>query len=171
MRTTVKMVGLKELDAALAEFPKATARNIAMRALMKAAQPMADAAEAKAPKKTGKLARSIKVTKEKPPGHSTKVAFAAVMQAGGSKAQAAAAQRAYNRENPTAFAEVFVAPDRLPEAWPQEIGTAHHAPRPYMRPAFEETKDESLEIVATEMRAEIDRAAERARRKALRKKG
>lgn len=170
MRATIKMVGAKELDAALGEFKKATARNIAIRALTKAAQPMADKAEAKAPRKTGKLARSYKVTTQKPPGHSTKVAFAAVMKAGGTTAQAAAAQRAYNRDNPAAFAEVFVAPDRLPEAWPQEIGTAHHPPQPSLRPAFEEEAEPGLDIIATELRAQIDRAAERARRKALKKK-
>lgn len=171
MRVTTKVVGLKELDAALAEFSKATARNIAVRSLMKAAEPMAEAAREKAPEKSGDLKRSIKVTKEKPPGHASKAAFAEVMRRGGTASQAAAAQRAYNRENPGAFAEVFVAPDRLAQAWPQEIGTANHPPHPYMRPAFEETKEQSLEILATEMKAEIDRAAERARRKALRKKG
>lgn len=171
MRTTVKIQGLKGLDKALGEFTKATARNIATRSLMKAAEPMAEAARQKAPEMSGDLKRSIKVTKVKPPGHASKAAFAEVMKAGGTRAQAAAAQRAYNRENPGAFAEVFVAPDRLAQAWPQEIGTVNHPPRPYMRPAFEETKEEALGILATEMAAEISRAADRARRKALRKKG
>ena len=171
MRPTIKIAGLKEMDAALAEFSKATARNVCVRALQAAAEPIAEAAREKAPKRTGRLAKSIKVTTKKPPGHSTKVAFAEVMRAGGTKAQAAAAQRAYNRLNPTAFAEVFVAPDRLPEAWPQEIGTAHHGPQPYMRPAFEEKAEEGLGLIADAMREQIDRAAERARRKALRQKG
>lgn len=171
MKTTVKVQGLKELDKALGEFTKATARNIALRALMAAGEPMAEAAREKAPERFGDLKRSIKVTKKKPIGHASKAAFAEVMKAGGTRAQAGAAQRAYNRENPGAFAEVFVGPAQLAQAWPQEIGTVNHPPHPYMRPAFEETKEEALSILVSEMGAEISRAAERARRKALRKKG
>ena len=44
-------------------------------------------------------------------------------------------------------------------------------PQPFMRPAFEETKEECLTLIASELRVEIGKAAERARRKALRQKG
>lgn len=173
MKTTVSVKGLRELDAALAEFSKSTARSIVRRALLKAAQPMADEAKRLAPVAAvdgGQLRNSIKVTTAKPPGHKSKAAFSAAMKAGATGAQAGAAQRAYNRENPGAFAEVFVAPDKLAQAWPQEVGTVNHPPQPYMRPAFEAKKDEAIEILATEIKAEIGKAAERARRKALRKK-
>ena len=51
----MKIAGARELDAALAEFKKATARNILQRTLMKAADPVLETAQALAPERTGVL--------------------------------------------------------------------------------------------------------------------
>lgn len=54
---------------------------------------------------------------------------------------------------------------------PAEVMHPGHAPRPFMRPGFEETKEKSLGLIAGALREAIAKAAERARRRALRKKG
>ena len=59
---TVSTSGFRELDKALAELPKATARNVLHRTLSKAGQPIADEASRLAPVDTGKLAGRIAVS-------------------------------------------------------------------------------------------------------------
>lgn len=56
-------------------------------------------------------------------------------------------------------------------AMPAEVMHPGHAPKPFMRPGFEEAKEKSLSLIAGSLRAAIGKAAERARRRALRKKG
>lgn len=59
MKFSFKMEGLKELDAALAEFRPMTGRNILRRAGTQAMEPVADEMEAKAPKGQGDLKVAI----------------------------------------------------------------------------------------------------------------
>lgn len=168
MRVTMKIAGARELDAALAEFKKATARNILQRTLMKAADPVLETAQALAPERTGVLKSKIRKDARKPKGHASKAAFAEAMAAGATRSEAAAAQRAFNRENGQTFAEVFVGvEDRVAQAWPQEIGTVNHAPHPYIRPAIEQRAADAQRIIETELSGEIERARQRAARKAL----
>ena len=47
----------------------------------------------------------------------------------------------------------------------------NHGPNPYIRPAFEQNKEKALEIIVAEIKPQIEKAAARAARKALRKKG
>lgn len=169
MRATFKVSGLKELDAALGELAKATASAVGKRVLMKAAQPIVDEAKRLVPENTGRLKQGIVATTKKPRGHASKAAFAAAMRAGATRAQAGAAQRAFNRDNPGALAEAFVQTGRGFYAQFQEFGTQNHPPHPFMRPALEAKGEEAINIIAAEMRPEIDKAAERARRKAARK--
>src|SRR5512147_92396 len=61
MPNSVTFSGFKELDRALGELPKATARNTLKRTLTKAADPVENAAQGNAPQETGKLERSIVV--------------------------------------------------------------------------------------------------------------
>ncbi len=72
------------------------------------------------------------------------------------------------------FAEVSVGPvsgdkKNAVKAIVQEFGSVKQAAHPYMRPAWEQQKGTALEIVKTEMSGEIDKAAQRARRRALKK--
>lgn len=43
----------------------------------------------------------------------------------------------------------------------QEFGTAHHAAQPFMRPAFEQSKEQALIEMTDSLRRRIDRANRR----------
>lgn len=167
----VSVEGLRELDRALAELPKATARNTLHRVLKRAAQPIADAMAANAPVDTGKLKASIAI--------STKIRntmgsaeYAEAMRQGLGKAAASSALRAARRANPSqkSFAEVYVGPakggahGRL-----QEFGTVHHKPQPFARPAWDQEQDNALAIITRDLGDEIMKSAARVAKNAARK--
>lgn len=60
----MELSGFREIEAALAELPKATAKNVVKRAATDALQPMADDAKGKAPRDEGDLAEGISVTSQ-----------------------------------------------------------------------------------------------------------
>jgi HK97 gp10 family phage protein len=62
---TVKLTGFRGTEAALAELPKATGKNVLRRVGKGALEPMAAAAAAKAPARSGKLAYSIVVSEKR----------------------------------------------------------------------------------------------------------
>lgn len=171
----VKVEGLKELDAALGELSKATARNTMRRALINAAEPMRAAAERNAPVDTGKLKRSIIVT-SKIDNKAGKSEYAAVMRGGGSKSQAVQAMRDARRAKGIgeSFAEAFMGPakggkrDSI-KAVVQEFGSRKQAAQPYLRPAFDAEAQNVIGNIKAELSAEIDKAAKRARARAARK--
>lgn len=169
MKLTVKVEGLRELDRALGELPKATGRNVLKRALMKAGGPMAEHARRLAPFDEGDLRKSIAVS----PKLGTKAGtseFAAAMQAGLGKDAAVRAMRDARRAaaGSQSFAEVYVGAGRNPQAHLQEFGTVHHAAQPFLRPAFESEKRGALVIFKVELEQEIAKAAKRLARKAAR---
>jgi HK97 gp10 family phage protein len=171
----VSVSGLREVDANLGQLSKATARNVLKRVLTKAGQPMAEAGAALAPDdpNTGApdLHRSILVS-PKLKNEVGKEEFAAVMKAGGSKADAVAAMRDARRAagGEGSFAEVYVGPDaEIFYAHLVEFGTAHSSPQPFMRPAFEQTKGKALDIIKSELGGEIDKAVARMKRRAAKK--
>lgn len=176
----VSVDGLKELDAALGELSKATARGVMRRALIKAAQPMVLKAAALAPKgETGELSGSIiAATKNSVDGDAGKRAFGEVMRAGGSKAQARTALRDARREAGAgkATVEVYVGPAKAKskrnaiKRIVQEFGSVKQAPRPYLRPAFSSTREQVLGRIKGELTTEIDKAARRAAARALKPK-
>jgi HK97 gp10 family phage protein len=166
MKTRVRVSGLRELDAALGELPKAAARRVVVRVLTKAAEPMAETARTLAPDdpETGApdLHTSIAVsTKLRNPAG--KQEFAAVMRAGGSREEAVAALRAARSAGgDESFAEVFVGPDKEgSHGVLQEFGTVHHGPQPFMRPAFDRHKGQALEIIKRDLGDEILKTAKR----------
>lgn len=172
MKTKVQVKGTRELDAALGELAKATARNVLQRAAMKALEPVEEDAKRLAPERSGVLKSKIRRTTRKPKGHRTKAVFAEAMRRGATRAEAGAAQRKFNAENGSTFAEAFVGVEEgVAQAWPQEVGTHRHGPQPYMRPSWEANKEQVLETVLAEIKPEIDRAAERARKRALKRGG
>jgi HK97 gp10 family phage protein len=142
MKITVKVEGLRELDAALAEFPQSTGKNILRRTGRYALEPFDKAWRQKAPHLTGALEESGSV---------------------GSKLTRRQ-RKAVERENSV---EVFAGPGPHPQATLQEFGTEHHPPQPFARPAFDETKDEVLDRVKDGLAAEIEKARKRAAKKAL----
>jgi HK97 gp10 family phage protein len=139
----IRVEGLKELDEALTELPKATARNVIQRAFVKAIAPMEAQAKSLAPRRTGKLAESI--------NFGTRL----------SRRQ----KRLHKKESDVEF---FVGAAALPHAHLQEFGTVHHAPHPFMRPAWDSNKMGALNTVAAFLRDEIEKARVRLARKAAR---
>lgn len=149
-RQTVKITGLRELENALRELPKATGKNVLRRVLRKRAEPMADAARSSAPDDpatgAGDLRSSIAV--------STKL----------SKRQASLHRKMFRDDK--AAVEMFVGAGPVPQATQQEFGNINHGPQPFMRPAWDSGKDQILDGIKDDLAEEIDKAAKRLARKA-----
>ena len=152
MAAKVTITGLKELEAALSQLPKATGKNVLRRVLRSRAQPIADAASGMAPDDPGTggndLRSSISV--------GTKL----------SKRQASLHKKMFRDDR--ASVEMFVGAGPLPQATQQEFGNVIHGPQPFMRPAWEGGKDAVLEGIKDDLADEIDKAAKRLAKKAAR---
>lgn len=162
MKTTFRVDGLRELDAALGELPKATARNVLRRVLTKAAQPIADDARQLAPVDGGHLRDSIAVS-ARVKNQAGSSEFAATLRSGGSKAEAVRAMRDARRAaGGGSFAEIHVGPSvKAPHGHFQEFGTENHAAQPFMRPAWESNKHRALDTIKKDLGAEIEKTAKR----------
>lgn len=138
--------GLRELDAALGDLPKATAKNTMRRVLLKGGEPIVDAAKRLAPELSGDLKTSLDV--------STKLS---------------ARQKRENRRNPSqSYVEAYAGAGALPQAHLREFGADHHAPDPFMRPAWDSTQDEVLDGIKADLTAEIEKTRARLARKQAR---
>nr|WP_053000146.1 HK97-gp10 family putative phage morphogenesis protein [Sphingomonas sp. Y57] len=136
-----KVSGFRDMDAALASLPKATRRNVAIRVLKGAAQPMADDMEERAPERTGKLKRTVKV--------STRLSK-------GERKKTAASKSGVN---------VYIGPGPLKRARLQELGTEHSAPQAFVRPAWDAGKKKAVADIADSVAIEIRKALGRRARK------
>ena len=134
---TVKLEGFRELDSALANLPKATARNVLKRTLKKAADPVEQAAQANAPQETGALERSLIV--------GTRL----------TKRQARDA-----RIDGKAFAEIHIG-TALGRGMFTEFGTFKDHPQLWFSRAWGSTQGEALEIIKRDLGTEIEKAAKR----------
>lgn len=65
MTAAATLTGFRELEAALADLPKATGKGVLRRIAKGALEPMADAARGRAPKRSGALAYSIIVSERR----------------------------------------------------------------------------------------------------------
>lgn len=146
MRHTVDLVGMKELEKALGELPKATRRRTALNALRKGGEPIARAARAMAPVDKGNMREGINV-----------MATLASSQAG-DKGQ-------------FADVEMYVGPAQHPQAITQEFGTFNQPAQPFMRPAWEQQKMNALDLIGAELGNEILKTANRVNKKALKEYG
>ncbi|MDP2358016.1 MAG: HK97 gp10 family phage protein [Beijerinckiaceae bacterium] len=176
MKMGLGISGFKELDAALGELPKATARNALRRVLVMAGQPIAESARQMAPDdpKTfaGDLRRSITVSAslKNKVGSSE---YAAVMRGGGTKGEARAALiDARRAASGGSFAVVYVGPSG--KRWGSmghlpEFGTSKMAAQPYLRPAFDARSSEALNIIRTQLKDQIEKAAARYAKRQARK--
>jgi HK97 gp10 family phage protein len=165
-----QLSGMEELQAALADLAddagKGVAKAAMKRGLIDAAQPVADAARVLVPVKSGHLHDSITVSTKlsNPVG---KAEYSATLRAGGTRAQAVSALRDARREasGNGGTVHVFVGPGPLPYAHLVEFGSVHNRPEPYLRPAWEQTKQQVLSSVSACVGAQITAAAERAARR------
>ena len=144
-KITIKVEGLAESLESLREFAtRATEKNVIKRTLIKAAQPFIDAARTRAPRgATGKLQDLI--------GVSDKLT-----------------RRQRSQHKKVSAIEVFAGPPSLRQAVPQEFGTVHHPPQPYMRPAWDSQKRTALTMFKNDFAGEVEKARARAARKIAR---
>ncbi len=146
MKTRVSIEGVKELDEALGQLTQSAGKGVLRRVGRKALVPFDEAWRAKAPRLSGQLQES-----------------------GGIGSKLTRSQRQAHERDATV--EVFAGPGPNPQAVTQEFGTVNHAAQPFMRPAWDETKDQVLDSVKDQLGAEIEKAAKRAARKAARAAG
>lgn len=146
---TVRVNGLRELDAALAGLPAATGKAVLRRVGIKALAPVISVAKSLVPVDTGALKASLKV--------STKLSRTQ------KRKQARAIATGKSAVNLHAGASA------LPHAHLVEFGTVRQAPRPFFRPAWDQTKMQVLGIIRAELGGEIDKTARRLAARAARK--
>lgn len=135
----VRTEGLKEVEQALAQLPKATGRNVMRRVAVKRLKPIGDDMKARAPHLYGDLEESVIVTTKRPRNHRKQ-----------------------------SEVEAYAGPGRMPQAHLQEFGTQHHAPQPFARPAWDAGKGNLLPGLAADFWDEINKAADRLAKKAAR---
>jgi HK97 gp10 family phage protein len=141
MAVTVKFEGGRELEAALRELPKATARNALNRGLKRVAEPVRQNWEQGAPRRTGKLAESVVVGK-----------------------QLTRRQKADAKRDGNYFAEIHIGTSHR-AGIPQEFGTVDHPAQPSGRPAWDSEKANVLDDFGKFLWEEIEKAAARRARK------
>lgn len=148
--TVVSVEGLRELDDALEDLSKAAGKAAMRRALITSAGPLAALMAALAPRDTGKLSLSIgvgpKLTKAQRKGARTETKSSVEIYVGASRKLGARGRHAHL----------------------QEFGTPHHAAQPFARPAWSQEQRPTLERLKVEAWAEIQKALERAQRRAAR---
>lgn len=150
MKTTVRIDGLRELDAALGELPSATAKAVLRRVGIKALEPMAEAARQLAPDDPATQGNDLKA--------SITV---------GTKLNKTQTKLNRKREDKS-FAEVFMGTND-PAGVQQEFGNVNHRPQPFMRPAFDANAEGAIKIVADELGDEITKTAARVAKRAAAK--
>lgn len=144
MKQKFKVEGLAELDEALTELPKSTARAVLVRVLKKEGQPIADAESAFAPRgKTGKLAASPVVSQT-------------------------LTRRQKQQNQKESDVEVYIGPTAHPKSIQTEFGNAHQAPHPHLRPAWDGNVMKVLDGITARLTEEIEKARARLARKAER---
>ena len=168
----VKVQGLRELEAALADMGKATARNVLMRALKPRGARMVAAMQASVPVDEGEMRTGIVASVRRPakmdPG---KQAYAqAIASGGGDKKHAAKAMRNARRNNPANFAALFVGVQgpRKSVAHIVEWGTSTQPGTRFATRAWDTEGPGLLDGVTDDIKAEIEKAKVRAARKAAR---
>lgn len=169
---TMKVSGLTDLEAELMGLKdRATSRRVADRALRQAAEPIRDRAKELAPDDpdTGQgkyLVEAIKIGRaagvQQRLGNSGTVVTTFV-GIDGSVKPATPSTRRFTKKGTgkpgggVAAYSIFM-----------EMGTVTHSAQPYMRPAFEEKKEEAVNNMADILREEILSTKARAARKAAR---
>lgn len=140
---TFKIEGLAELDEALSELPKATARNVLVRVLKAQGQTIKDTGEALAPKDTGGLKASYTVSQK-----------------------LSRRQKGLNKKE--SDVEVYIGPGPSAKAIQTEFGNAHQAAQPHLRPAFDGNVGKVLTGIKSELAEQIEKARQRIAKKAER---
>lgn len=186
MAVTVEMRGLRELEAALDQIEKsATRKTVVRNTLKKAAEPTADLMRSQASGTWDKKISGNIIVGTKIKNEAGRAAYAATMrETGGNKGAAVTAMRGARRAAKGTMPPVLMYVGPGEASWRAHwvefgigphinggmfAGTQHPGvrPSPFVRPAWDATQNVALDIIATEMWVQIDRAAKRqARRRA-----
>lgn len=145
MTEYLKVEGFAEFEEALKELPRAVGKGVVRRVLTEAAQPIAQDYRDGVDVVSGDLRDSI--------GVGTKL----------SRRQARLARR-----ETRSMVEVHVGAGPDPAAHLEEFGSSNNAPNPAMRNAWERGKHRALESIKVGLAVEIEKARQRAARKAAR---
>ncbi len=147
-KSTVKIDGLKELERALSNLPKATGKATLRKVLKEAGEPLAQSMRSLAPKDEYHLSESIDVgtrlTRRQRSLHKA--------QGGGQD-----------------FSEAFVGANN-PAGVQQEFGNENHTAQPFARPAWDSQKNNVLHIITHRLWTAIEEAAARVAKKAAKGK-
>lgn len=146
MAEAVKIEGLADLEQALGELPKATARNTLQRALKKGAEHVQEVWQPIVPVLTGHYQHSILV------GPSSKLTRT---------------QRRDAKKEGKFFAEMHVGTSD-PAGMQLEFGNVNMPAHPSGRPAWNATQENVLADIAKDIGEEIEKARARLARKAAR---
>lgn len=142
---SLRVRGVPELEAALAEISTATEKRIGRKALTEGGKITAEEMAALAPRRSGRLAESITVSPKSNKGRKMK----------------------------DAEIELYVGPNirQALHGIFQEFGTYKHPPQPFARPAWEATKSQVLDKIRDVFAEGVRKSAARARARALKLKG
>lgn len=144
---TVRVEGLTELRKALLELPKELQRGPLRSAVSAGAKVIQQQAIANAPEDTGVLKRAIYRTRSRS-GSSPVQEMHVVGWRSGWKYQARRTKKGKLTTNRDAWYGRFI-----------EFGTSKMAARPFLRPAFDTTKERAVVAIVEKLRAAIARAA------------
>lgn len=143
---SARLEGLEQTVTNLGDLSRATGRNVLRRVLLPAGEPVAHDAAQMAPYRTGRLAFSVVVS-----------------------TQLTRRQRRGAKQNEV---EVYIGPaggnGALNYASFGEFGTIDTPAQPFMRPAWESNRGIVLGLIHSGLKAEVERAADRAARKVAR---
>ncbi|MDO7841081.1 HK97-gp10 family putative phage morphogenesis protein [Sphingomonas immobilis] len=154
MSYSVKVEGLAELDAALAELPKSAQTAVLRRVGLTALAPFVEAVRSLAP-----VDADPANTPKRPPGTLRDSYHAGTKL---NKSQAKAARKAGKSS-----VEVYAGTNDAAGVQ-TEFGNTHQGAQPHARPAWDSTGGTVLAIVKQELGGEIDKAAQRLARRAAR---
>lgn len=144
---STKIEGLAALDIALAQLPKATARNVLIRTGKKALEPFIDDVRKLAPVDADPAS-----SPKRPPGT---LRDSYVIGTKLNKSQA----KEVRREGKN-FAEVYAGTND-PAGVQTELGNAHQSPQPHARPAWDGAQRQVLDGISDQLWNEILAAAKR----------
>lgn len=151
MAVTMKIEGLRELDAALGELSKAVARNTLIRVGKKALQPMADLTNRLAP--------------DDPETGGNDLSGSYIV---GTKLNTR--QKRLVKKEPKDFATIYMGTND-PAGLQQEVGNVNHGPQAHVRPAFNQEAEATIRRFADGLEPEIKKSVARAKARALKKAG
>lgn len=157
MKVSIKVDGLSDLDKALSELPKTTAKSTLRRIGLRALQPFVLLVRQRAP-----IDADPANTPKRPPGTLRDSYYAGTKL---NKSQS----RKVKREGKS-FVEVYAGTGDIAGVQ-TEFGNTHQAAQPHARPSWDDTQDETLRIVKDDLGAEIEKSANRLAKRRLKAKG